>query len=102
MDRRGEDVEGTTTRISYLYFMSDAHERIRAVAPDHAEYWRSRRLGGYLGGPFADRSGGLITFDAVTDEEVERLIDDDPFVRNGLIRASWTKRWIVEPGDRRT
>ena len=51
-------------RILYFYLMSDALDRVRAVAPGHAAYWRDLGLGHYLGGPFADRSGGLITFEA--------------------------------------
>jgi uncharacterized protein YciI len=106
MERPGEDVRhghgstrdgGGGERTSYFYLMTDAHELIREVAPDHAEYWQSLGLSGYLGGPFSDRSGGLITFDAIPDEEAERLVDQDPFVRKGLIGASWTKRWAVEP-----
>ncbi|HZD23023.1 MAG TPA: YciI family protein [Acidimicrobiia bacterium] len=38
----------------------------------------------YLGGPFADRSGGLIAFDAASSAEAERLVEDDPFPQRGL------------------
>jgi hypothetical protein len=48
-------------RFLYFYLMRDLADRVRAVAPDHAAYWRDLALGEYAGGPFADRSGGLIT-----------------------------------------
>jgi uncharacterized protein YciI len=50
----------------------------------------------YLGGPFAERSGGLITFEARSVEETEQLAADDPFVREGLLASRWLKEWNVE------
>ena len=46
-------------RVLYFYLMRDAPDRVRTVAPDHAKYWGGLGLRAYLGGPFADRSGGL-------------------------------------------
>lgn len=37
----------------------------------------------YLGGPFADRSGGLITFEASSRERAERMTAHDPFAHAG-------------------
>ena len=51
-------------RCSYIYFMADNPDRVAAVAPEHAAYWRALALREYLGGPFADRSGGLISFES--------------------------------------
>jgi hypothetical protein len=48
-------------RCSYIYFMKDNPDRVAAVAPQHAAYWRGLELREYVGGPFADRSGGLIS-----------------------------------------
>jgi hypothetical protein len=50
-------------RIAFFYWMKDDPDRVRAVAPEHAAYWRDLALHRYLGGPFADRSGGLITLE---------------------------------------
>jgi hypothetical protein len=54
----------STMRILYFYLMGDTPDRVRAVAPRHTAYWGELELDHYLGGPFADRSGGLITFEA--------------------------------------
>jgi hypothetical protein len=53
-------------------------------------------LANYLGGPFADRSGGLITFDSASPAEAERLVADDPFVLEGLIEQPWLKEWNLD------
>jgi uncharacterized protein YciI len=49
-----------------------------------------------MGGPFADRSGGLITFEAESIEEATRIITSGPFVTKDLLEDKWIKEWIVE------
>jgi uncharacterized protein YciI len=83
-------------RILYFYLMSDAPDRVRAVAPRHAAYWRDLGLGHYLGGPFADRSGGLITFEAGSVTEAGQLVAEDPFVQEDLLERHWVKEWAVD------
>ena len=46
-------------RFLCFYLMKDAPERVQSTALKHPAYWRDLGLRGYLGGPFADRSGGL-------------------------------------------
>jgi hypothetical protein len=53
-------------------------------------------LPGYMGGPFGDRAGGLITFEAASEEDAWGLVADDPFVRAGLVPKRWLKEWRVE------
>jgi hypothetical protein len=48
-------------RFLYFYLMKDEPDAVRAAAAEHATYWHELRLSRYLGGPFADRSGGLMT-----------------------------------------
>jgi uncharacterized protein YciI len=76
-----------------VYLMRDQPDRVRAAAPGHAAYWRELGLPGYLGGPFADRSGGLITFEVDSWETAERLVEDDPFQREDLLDGRWLKEW---------
>ena len=84
------------TQIAYFYFMKNEADRIRSVVPLHVEYWEKRNLPKYTGGPFADRTGGLIAFEAKNIEEATGIIKNDPFVLEGLIEGSWIKEWIVE------
>ena len=83
-------------RYAYFYFMRGDGDRIGAVAPEHAAHWHSLELEDYLGGPFEDRTGGLITFRAVDDAQAERAVAADPFVREGLLVSHWLKSWSAE------
>ena len=83
-------------RIAYLYFMRDEPDRVRAVAPHHAAYWRGLTVPQYLGGAFADRSGGLITFEIDSVETAEQLVADDPFHREDLLESRWLKEWLID------
>lgn len=83
-------------RFLYFYLMKEAPDRVREVAPQHAAYWRDLGLSAYLGGPFADRSGGLITFEAESSADAEALVAGDPFVGEGLLEHYWVKEWMLE------
>lgn len=83
-------------RFLYFYLMRDVADRVRTVAPEHAAYWRELGLRDYLGGPFVDRSGGLITFEVASADEAERLVADDPFVREDLLERRWLKERMID------
>ena len=83
-------------RFLYFYLMRDAPNRVRSAAPEHAAYWRAQRLGHFMGGPFVDRSGGLFTFDVASAAEAQRLVADDPFVREDLLDGRWVKEWMID------
>jgi uncharacterized protein YciI len=83
-------------RVAYLYSMKDQPDAVRDVAPAHASYWRELALPGYLGGPFDDKSGGLITFEIDSTEQANELVANDPFVREGLLESRLLKTWQVE------
>jgi uncharacterized protein YciI len=83
-------------RFAYIYFMADDPNRVRAAVPRHVSHWRELRLRSYLGGPFEDRSGGLITFEAENEERARRAVDADPFLLEGLLTEHWLKQWTPE------
>lgn len=83
-------------RIAYFYLMTSDTAQIRMVAPAHAAFWRDLQLPEYCGGPFEDRSGGLILFDALDLQVAQDLVSRDPFVRNGLVAQQWIKVWSAE------
>jgi uncharacterized protein YciI len=83
-------------RIVYFYRMVDDPDRVRTVAPQHAACWRDLGLPGYMGGPFADRSGGLITFEADSLEAADSVVAADPFVRGELLESWAVRQWMPE------
>jgi len=47
---------------AYAYHVKGDPAEIREVVPQHVAYWKALNPDGYRGGPFSDRTGGLITF----------------------------------------
>jgi hypothetical protein len=84
------------SRFSYGYEMAASPERIRPLVARHVSYWRDLALPHYMGGPFADRSGGLIVFETGSLEEAETLVSKDPFVTGGVIGSRRLKEWLIE------
>jgi uncharacterized protein YciI len=81
---------------AYFYFMKkDKSDKIRQFAESHTMYWKGNNLSDYKGGPFADRSGGLIQFKFDSLREAELLIQNDPFIINDVIDQKWLKEWII-------
>jgi hypothetical protein len=83
--------------MSFLYFClmrtwPIACERSRLIM----RRTRDLALQDFAGGPFADRSGGLITFDIASGEEAERLVADDPFLREDLLERHWLEQWMID------
>lgn len=79
----------------YFYLMKNDPERVRSIAPKHVSHWKRLGFAHYLGGPFEDRTGGLIVFDA-DDAAAESAVLEDPFVFEDLVDARWLKRWAPE------
>jgi hypothetical protein len=76
----------------------------RGACPRGVLGWAS--LPEYVGGPLADRFGGLITFECESLLEADSLVVGDPFVRAELLESAWVKEWLVRavgsPRDLRT
>lgn len=83
----------------FFYLMSDKPDRVREVAARHAAYWHELALDGYRGGPFADRTGGLLTFEVATVDEADQLVNADPFLREGLLTRWWLREWLPESAE---
>lgn len=83
-------------RFVYFYLNRNEPERIRLVVPAHVQYWKTANLQGYMGGPFGDRTGGLISFVALNLEEATMIILQDPFLLEDLIADKWIKEWSIE------
>jgi uncharacterized protein YciI len=71
-------------------------EKIQQIVPLHVEYWGKYKSKNYLGGPFADRSGGLIIFEAKDINDANNIINNDPFTMNDVLESRWIKEWMPE------
>jgi uncharacterized protein YciI len=91
-----KDPQSHNRRFLYFYFNRNEPEKVRAAVPAHVQYWKAANLIGYMGGPFADRTGGLISFVASSLEEAENIIRRDPFVVEDLLERKWIKEWMVD------
>jgi uncharacterized protein YciI len=83
-------------RFVYFYFNRREPERIRQVVTAHVQYWKTADLKGYMGGPFDDRTGGLISFVASNMDEATKIILQDPFILEDLVDQKWIKEWVLE------
>lgn len=80
----------------FFYQMKNNPEKIRNIIPEHIRYWKDSKPINYSGGPFSDRSGGLILFEAENMETATKLVMNDPFVVQDIIENKWVKEWIRE------
>ncbi len=67
--------------------------KIAQFRPTHREYLMGLRKTGKaaMAGPFTDDSGGLLVYEAESQEEVEKMIRADPFAQGGVF-VSWSIR----------
>ena len=91
-----DNSQTNTRRFVYFYFNRNEPEKIRQVVQANVGYWKSANLKEYRGGPFSDRTGGLITFAASSIEEGTEIVLQDPFILEDLIAEKWIKEWIIE------
>lgn len=80
---------------AHIYFFKPEPDRINAAIPGHGDYWEKLPIAQFLGGPFADHSGGLMVFQAADLDEAGEIVEHDPFVREGLIETRLLKEWAI-------
>jgi uncharacterized protein YciI len=64
--------------------------------PAHIQYWRAANHPEFVGGPFADHTGGLISFAAPSLEAALAIVEQDPFVLENVIEQKWIKEWKTD------
>jgi uncharacterized protein YciI len=69
--------------------------KILELRPLHRQYLMSLFERGQLAsfGPFTDDSGALIIYEAATRDEAEKLIQGDPFHKNGIFIQYQLRPW---------
>lgn len=48
-----------------------------------------------MGGPFRDNRGSLVLLEGVSADEARRILEEDPFVRNGVFVFDDVREWVV-------
>ncbi|HEV3260096.1 MAG TPA: YciI family protein [Gemmataceae bacterium] len=69
--------------------------RIAAIRPEHRQYLAGLRERGQLAasGPFTDDSGALIIYEARSRADAEKLLQADPFYKNGIFQGYQLRPW---------
>ena len=83
-----------TKQFVFFYMMKDEEKRIRDTIAAHVGYWKRQPSANHAGGPFGDRSGGMILFEAMDHDSARQLTQSDPFVTAHVIEKSWIKQWL--------
>lgn len=95
-----ERSQAMTKQYVFFYMMKKDMEKdvneIKKIVQEHIKYWHDNIVENYSGGPFSDRSGGMILFNADSINTAEKLAMNDPFVINDLIKIKWIKEWMKE------
>lgn len=79
--------------IVFFYTMKNEPDLIKGLVPEHIKYWKDLDLTDYKGGPFVDRSGGLIIFASDDFEIANQIINNDPFIKGQAISYKQIKVW---------
>ena len=70
---------------------------IAKARPAHRQYLTGLRDQNKLAisGPFADDAGAILVYEAETPQQVEALIRDDPFAKQGVFLSWEVRPWNV-------
>lgn len=90
----------TTFAVTYVY--GGPADVLAARRPEHREYLAALAQQGHVlaSGPLDDDgpAGALLIFSADDAAEVERLTDEDPLVRHGVVTERTVRPWKVVIG----
>jgi uncharacterized protein len=48
-----------------------------------------------MGGPFADNSGSQSLLEGIDAEEARRILEEDPFMKNGVFELEEIREWNI-------
>jgi uncharacterized protein len=48
-----------------------------------------------MGGPFSDNSGTMILLEGIDADEAARILEEDPFMQNGVFELEEIREWTV-------
>ncbi|QIZ35115.1 YciI family protein [Saccharopolyspora sp. ASAGF58] len=82
-----------------LVYGEDEERRLE-VRPAHREYCRELADRGVLlaGGPFADKLGAQLIYEAADADELQKVLDADPYTEAGVIAKTTVREWNLLSG----
>ncbi|WP_190820185.1 YciI family protein [Saccharopolyspora pogona] len=82
-----------------LVYGEDEERRLE-VRPAHREYCRDLADRGVLlaGGPFADNLGAQLIYEAADADELQKVLDADPYTEAGVIAKTTVREWNLLTG----
>lgn len=82
-----------------LVYGEDEQRRLE-VRPAHREYCRELADRGVLlaGGPFADNLGAQLIYEAADADELQKVLDADPYTEAGVIAKTTVREWNLLTG----
>jgi len=84
-------------RFAFFYFFEkETTDRVKDTADQHVRYWKKLDPEFYMGGPFTDRSGGMIIFSSDDLLTASETAMNDPFTVEGLHENRWIKEWFIK------
>lgn len=83
-----------------LVYGQDTDKRLE-VRPAHREY--SAKLAGQgallAGGPYEDQRGAMLIYEAADQDELQRILDADPYTEAGVIAETAVREWNAVTGS---
>ncbi|WP_169584579.1 YciI family protein [Antrihabitans stalactiti] len=84
-----------------LWTYTDDKSKIGAAKQAHVDYLKDLVARGTVtvAGGWPDGSGGLVVFDVANHDELQPLLDKDPFTTEGVIVDTTIKEWSIALGS---
>lgn len=82
-----------------LVYGEDQEHRLQ-VRPAHREYSRDLASRGVLlaGGPFTDGEGAQLVYEVADRDELQAVLDADPYTEAGVIARTTVREWDIVVG----
>ena len=83
-----------------LVYGPDQDKRLE-VRPAHREYSAKLAEQGALlaGGPYADQLGAMLVYEAADRDELQRILDADPYAEAGVLAETTVREWTAVTGS---
>jgi uncharacterized protein YciI len=94
-----EEVSVATFVVEFRYRVDGAERQ--AVHPDHVANLRDLAERGVLllGGPLVDDNGGLLIYEVADRDELQAVLDTEPYLKAGFVAESRVLEWQPRMGS---